>query len=172
MVNGAGTTYIEIAQVLRTSVRFADNGQLMNICRRIVSQIGRRVDESSPICDARLPDGSRVNVIAPPLAVDGPVLTIENSSGSGLTLHELARLGSIFARGPRAARDHRPCPLQCHRVGRTGSGKTTLLNCLSRCIDNDERIITCEDAAELQLQQPTWSVSRPDRRTSKAKGRS
>jgi pilus assembly protein CpaF len=77
MVNGAGTTYIEVnGKMLQTGVRFADNAQLMNICQRIVSQVGRRVDESSPICDARLPDGSRVNVIAPPLAIDGPALTI------------------------------------------------------------------------------------------------
>ncbi len=77
MVNGAGTTYIEVnGKIQRTNIRFRDNAQLMNICQRIVSQVGRRVDESSPICDARLADGSRVNVIAPPLAIDGPTLTI------------------------------------------------------------------------------------------------
>jgi pilus assembly protein CpaF len=88
MVNGAHTTYIEVSgKVQRTGVRFADNAQLMNICQRIVSQIGRRVDESSPICDARLPDGSRVNVIAPPLSIDGPALTIRKFKKYTLKLH-------------------------------------------------------------------------------------
>ena len=96
MVNGAETTYIEVdGKVQPTSVRFRDNSQLMNICQRIVSQVGRRVDESSPICDARLPDGSRVNVIAPPLAIDGPVLTIRKFRKDRLTLKQLIEYGSI-----------------------------------------------------------------------------
>src|SRR5665648_982064 len=91
MVNGANTTYIEVeGKVLPSSIRFADNAQLMNICQRMVSQVGRRVDESSPICDARLPDGSRVNVIAPPLAIDGPTLTL-----SLIHISEPTRLGMI-----------------------------------------------------------------------------
>jgi len=95
-VNGANTTYIEVAgKVQRTSVRFADNAQLMNICQRIVSQVGRRVDESSPICDARLPDGSRVNVIAPPLAIDGPTLTIRKFKKDRLKLEQLVKYKSI-----------------------------------------------------------------------------
>ena len=155
MVNGANTTYIEVGgKVQRTGVRFADNLQLMNICQRIVSQVGRRVDESSPICDARLPDGSRVNVIAPPLAIDGPALTIRKFKRDRLNLEQLAKLGTI-------TRDAKTIleiigRVRCNVLisGGTGSGKTTLLNCLTGSIDDDERIITCEDSAELQLQQP------------------
>src|SRR5262245_57902065 len=96
MVNGATTTFIEVnGKTQKTNVRFADNQQLMNICQRIVSQVGRRVDESSPICDARLPDGSRVNIIAPPLAIDGPALTIRKFKKDRLTLEQLMRYGSI-----------------------------------------------------------------------------
>jgi len=155
MVNGANATFIEVGgKVLKTSVRFADNQQLMNICQRIVSQIGRRVDESSPICDARLPDGSRVNVIAPPLAIDGPVLTIRKFKKDRLRLEQLVKFGSIT---PQAKTILEVIGrVRCNVVisGGTGSGKTTLLNCLTGSIDNDERIITCEDSAELQLQQP------------------
>ncbi|MCL4768386.1 MAG: CpaF family protein, partial [Hyphomicrobiaceae bacterium] len=155
MVNGAGTTYIEVGgKVLRTGVRFADNAQLMNICQRIVSQVGRRVDESSPICDARLPDGSRVNVIAPPLAIDGPALTIRKFKRDRLTLEQLARYGSISPEAKTLLEIIGRVRCNVIVSGGTGSGKTTLLNCLSSCVDNDERIITCEDSAELQLQQP------------------
>ncbi|HWK39726.1 MAG TPA: CpaF family protein [Hyphomicrobium sp.] len=155
MVNGANTTYIEVGgKMQRTGVRFADNLQLMNICQRIVSQVGRRVDESSPICDARLPDGSRVNVIAPPLAIDGPALTIRKFKRDRLNLEQLAKMGTI-------TRDAKTIleiigRVRCNVLisGGTGSGKTTLLNCLTGSIDADERIITCEDSAELQLQQP------------------
>ncbi len=155
MVNGANRTYIEVAgKIQLTSVRFRDNQQLMNICQRIVSQVGRRVDESSPICDARLPDGSRVNVIAPPLAIDGPALTIRKFKKDKLTLDQLTRFGSISPEGAKILQIIGR--VRCNVVvsGGTGSGKTTLLNCLTRYIDDDERIITCEDAAELQLQQP------------------
>jgi pilus assembly protein CpaF len=155
MVNGADTVYIEVeGKVQQTNVRFRDNSQLMNICQRIVSQVGRRVDESSPICDARLPDGSRVNVIAPPLAIDGTALTIRKFKKDKLTLDS----SSSSARSRRKAR--RSCrssaAVRCNVLisGGTGSGKTTLLNCLTAYIDQDERIITCEDSAELQLQQP------------------
>jgi pilus assembly protein CpaF len=155
MVNGANTTYIEVAgKVQRTGVRFADNLQLMNICQRIVSQVGRRVDESSPICDARLPDGSRVNVIAPPLAIDGPVLTIRKFKRDRLNLEQLMKLGTIapYTRAILEIIGRVRCNVLIS--GGTGSGKTTLLNCLTGSIDDDERIITCEDSAELQLQQP------------------
>ena len=155
MVNGAETTFIEVnGKMLQTNVRFADNAQLMNICQRIVSQVGRRVDESSPICDARLPDGSRVNVIAPPLAIDGPSLTIRKFKKDRLKLEQLVKYGSISPAG----RDILEVigRVRCNIIvsGGTGSGKTTLLNCLSACVDLDERVITCEDSAELQLQQP------------------
>mgnify|MGYP001806565658 CR=1 FL=1 len=155
MVNGPSRTYIEVGgKIQLTGVRFRDAGQLMNICQRIVSQVGRRVDESSPICDARLPDGSRVNVIAPPLAIDGAALTIRKFKKDKLTLEQLVKFNSV---SPEAADILKVAGrVRCNVVvsGGTGSGKTTLLNCLTRYIDDDERIITCEDAAELQLQQP------------------
>jgi pilus assembly protein CpaF len=155
MVNGATTVYVEIdGKIQRTGIRFRDNHQLPNICQRIVSQVGRRVDESSPICDARLPDGSRVNVIAPPLSIDGPTLTIRKFKKDKLTLEQLVRFGSISPEGADVLKVIGRCRVNTIISGGTGSGKTTLLNCLTRFIDTHERIITCEDAAELQLQQP------------------
>ncbi len=155
MVNGAERVFIEVAgKVQLTNIRFRDNGQLMNICQRIVSQIGRRVDESSPICDARLPDGSRVNVIAPPLAIDGPTLTIRKFKKDKLKMDDLVRFGSISKEGAKVLEivGHSRCNVLIS--GGTGSGKTTLLNCMTGFIEATERVITCEDAAELQLQQP------------------
>src|SRR5689334_3722599 len=155
MVNGSGTVYIEVqGKIQKTGIRFRDNTQLLNICQRIVSQIGRRVDESSPICDARLPDGSRVNVIVPPLAIDGPALTIRKFKKDKLTLEQLVKFGSISPEGAEILKIIGRTRVNTLVSGGTGSGKTTLLNCLTRYIDDDERIITCEDAAELQLQQP------------------
>ena len=155
MVNGSNTVYIEVqGKIQQTGIRFRDNQQLHNICQRIVSQIGRRVDESSPICDARLPDGSRVNVIVPPLSIDGPALTIRKFKRDKLTLEQLVRFGTISPMGAQLLQVIGRCRVNTLISGGTGSGKTTLLNCLTRYIDNDERIITCEDAAELQLQQP------------------
>jgi pilus assembly protein CpaF len=155
MVNGSGTVYIEVlGKIQKTGIRFRDNQQLLNICQRIVSQIGRRVDESSPICDARLPDGSRVNCIVPPLAIDGPALTIRKFKKDKLTLDQLVRFGTISQQGAEILRIVGRCRVNTLVSGGTGSGKTTLLNCLTNFIDRDERIITCEDAAELQLQQP------------------
>ena len=155
MVNGSGTVYIEVkGKIQRTGIRFRDNQQLLNICQRIVSQIGRRVDESSPICDARLPDGSRVNAIVPPLAIDGPALTIRKFKKDKLTLDQLVKFGTITEQGAEILRIIGRSRVNTLVSGGTGSGKTTLLNCLTQFIDNDERIITCEDAAELQLQQP------------------
>jgi pilus assembly protein CpaF len=155
MVNGSNTVYIEVqGKIQRTGIRFRDNQQLNNICQRIVSQIGRRVDESSPICDARLPDGSRVNVIVPPLSIDGPALTIRKFRRDKLTLEQLVKYGSVSQPGADLLKVIGRCRVNTLISGGTGSGKTTLLNCLTRYIDDDERIITCEDAAELQLQQP------------------
>jgi len=155
MVNGAGTTYIEVAgKIQRTNIRFRDNAQLMNICQRIVSQVGRRVDESSPICDARLADGSRVNVIAPPLAIDGPALTIRKFRKDKLKITDLVGFGSISEPGAEILRIIGACRCNVLISGGTGSGKTTLLNTLTAFIAPGERVITCEDAAELQLQQP------------------
>lgn len=155
MVNGADVTYIEVnGKIERTNVRFRDNAQLMNICQRIVSQVGRRVDESSPICDARLLDGSRVNVIAPPLAIDGPTLTIRKFKKDKLRLQDLVNFGSISEAGAEVLRVIGRSRCNILISGGTGSGKTTLLNCLTGFIEPGERVITCEDSAELQLQQP------------------
>jgi pilus assembly protein CpaF len=155
MVNGPERTYIEVGgKIQLTNIRFRDAAQLMNICQRIVSQVGRRVDEASPICDARLLDGSRVNVIAPPLAIDGAALTIRKFKKDKLTLDQLMKFGSISPEGAEILKIIGK--VRCNVVisGGTGSGKTTLLNCLTNFIEHDERVITCEDAAELQLQQP------------------
>jgi pilus assembly protein CpaF len=155
MVNGAAHVFIEVdGKMQKTGVRFRDNGQLLNICQRIVSQVGRRVDEASPICDARLPDGSRVNVIAPPLSIDGCALTIRKFKKDRLRLPDLVKFKSITPEGATVLEI--VGRVRCNTLisGGTGSGKTTLLNCLTGYIDSDERIITCEDAAELQLQQP------------------
>ena len=155
MVNGAGRVFIEVAgKVQLTNIRFRDNAQLMNICQRIVSQVGRRVDESSPICDARLLDGSRVNVIGPPLSLDGPTLTIRKFKRDKLTLEDLVKFGSISPDAARVLQVIGRCRCNILISGGTGSGKTTLLNCMTAYIDTEERVITCEDAAELQLQQP------------------
>ena len=155
MVNGAKRTFIEVGgKIQLTNIRFRDNAQLMNICQRIVSQVGRRVDEASPICDARLADGSRVNVIAPPLAIDGACLTIRKFKKDKLTLDQLIRFGAISPEGGEILKIIGKVRCNVLISGGTGSGKTTLLNCMTNYIEHDERVITCEDAAELQLQQP------------------
>jgi pilus assembly protein CpaF len=155
MVNGSGTVYIEVGgKIQKTGIRFRDNQQLLNICQRIVSQVGRRVEKASPICDARLPDGSRVNAIVPPLAIDGPALTIRKFRKDKPTLEQLVRCGSISPEGAEILKVTGRCRVNELISGGIGSRKTTLLNCLTRYIDNDERIVTCEDASELQLQQP------------------
>ncbi|MEE2525509.1 CpaF family protein [Hyphobacterium sp. HN65] len=155
MVNGAGDVFIEVGgRVEKTNIRFRDNGQLMNICQRIVSQVGRRVDEASPICDARLADGSRVNVIAPPLALDGPTLTIRKFKKDKLRMQNLVDFESISPEGAKVLEIIGASRCNVLISGGTGSGKTTLLNCMTGFISEEERVITCEDAAELQLQQP------------------
>ncbi len=155
MVNGADLTFIEAdGKMEQTDVRFRDNAQLLNIAQRIVSQIGRRVDEASPICDARLPDGSRVNVIVPPLAIDGPAITIRKFKKDRLQLKDLVNFGSITPEGATILAIIGRVRCNILISGGTGSGKTTLLNTLTAFVDEDERVITCEDAAELQLQQP------------------
>lgn len=155
MVNGPKEIYVERGgKIHRVDVQFRDNAHLLNICQRIVSLVGRRVDESSPICDARLPDGSRVNVIVPPLALKGPTLTIRKFRKEKLTLNDLVRYGSITADGAELLRIIGRTRCNTIVSGGTGSGKTTLLNCLAGFIDKSERVVTCEDSAELQLQQP------------------
>src|SRR6476469_7568496 len=155
MVNGAGTVYIEgKGKIQKTGIRFRDNQQLFNICQRMVSQVGRRVDEASPICDARLPDGSRVNVIVPPVSLDGTMLTISKFRKDKLKMQHLVDFGSISPEGAKVLEVIGASRCNVLISGGTGSGKTTPLNCLTGYIDLDERVITCEDAAELQLQQP------------------
>ena len=169
MVNGTDRIYIEVnGKVVQTNIRFRNNEQLLNICQRIVSKVGRRLDESSPICDARLPDGSRVNVIAPPLAIDGPSLTIRRFKKDKLTLDQLVDFGSITPAGAEILKIISRIGCNVVISGGTGSGKTTLLNCLTRFVGHDERIVTCEDSAELQLQQP--HVVRLETRPANAEG--
>lgn len=155
MINGPETTYIEVnGKIQRADIKFRDNQHLVTICQRIVGAIGRRVDEASPICDARLPDGSRVNVIIPPLAIDGACMTIRKFKKEKLTLEKLVDFGSMTPSCAKLIMAVGRCRVNVLVSGGTGSGKTTMLNCLTRYIDHGERIITCEDAAELQLQQP------------------
>ncbi len=155
MINGPDTTYIEVGgKIERTSIKFRDNQHLTTICQRIVGAIGRRVDEASPICDARLADGSRVNVIIPPLAVDGACMTIRKFKKDKLTLENLLEFGSMSPSCAKLIMAIGRCRVNVLVSGGTGSGKTTMLNCLTRYIEAGERIITCEDACELQLQQP------------------
>ncbi|GJL85054.1 MAG: hypothetical protein DHS20C02_08290 [Micavibrio sp.] len=155
MINGPDTTYIEVGgKIEKTHINFRDNQHLTTICQRIVGAIGRRVDESSPICDARLPDGSRVNVIIPPLAVDGACMTIRKFTKDKLTLEKLLEFGSMTPSCAKLIMAVGRCRVNVLVSGGTGSGKTTMLNCLTRYIEAGERIVTCEDACELQLQQP------------------
>ena len=154
MVNGARDVYVERdGQIQPANVSFSDDAHVLRIIDRIVSQVGRRVDEASPMVDARLPDGSRVNAIIPPLALRGPTLTIRKFSQDPYTLADLAAFGSLT---PTAATFLGACVRGKVNVlisGGTGSGKTTLLNALSGFVPGNERIVTIEDAAELQLQQ-------------------
>src|ERR687895_446378 len=154
MVNNFDQIYIERdGKIDRSDTTFADNAHLMRIIDKIVSQIGRRIDESSPMVDARLPDGSRVNAIIPPLSLKGPTLTIRKFSRDPYTMDDLIGFGSIT---PKAAQFLAACArgkLNVLISGGTGTGKTTTLNAVSAFIPGDERIVTIEDAAELQLQQ-------------------
>ena len=154
MINGPKSVFLEKnGRIIKSDVQFRDNDHLLQILDRIVSRVGRRIDETSPMVDARLPDGSRLNAIIPPLALDGPSLTIRRFGSNPLTLEDLLKFGTftpemvMFLEGAMKAR------LNLIISGGTGSGKTTLLNTLSSFISNDNRIITIEDAAEIQLQQ-------------------
>ncbi len=155
MVNGPKQVYVERKGKLQlTDVQFRDNAHVMAIATRIVTAIGRRIDESSPLCDARLADGSRVNIIIPPLAIDGPSISIRKFSKKKITLDTMARQENISAAMCTVMKIAARCRLNILISGGTGSGKTTLLNAMSQLIDHSERIVTIEDAAELQLQQP------------------
>jgi pilus assembly protein CpaF len=155
MINGPKQIYIEKRGKLElTSVAFEDNSHLLNICNRIVSRVGRRVDEASPICDARLLDGSRVNIIIPPLAIDGASVSIRKFGKRQIGFDQMAQQGNISPAMATLLRVAARCRLNMVVSGGTGSGKTTMLNALSGMIDNGERVVTIEDAAELRLQQP------------------
>jgi len=155
LVNGYNTIYVERRGKLeRTNLRFADHSHLMNTIDRIVSAVGRRIDESSPMVDARLKDGSRVNAIIPPLALDGAMLSIRRFAVDRLTTDNLIELGSITPQLAEVIAAVVKGRLNVLVSGGTGAGKTTLLNILSGFIPQDERILTIEDSAELQLQQP------------------
>jgi pilus assembly protein CpaF len=154
MVNAPDRVYIERnGKLEHTSVRFVDESHVMRIIDKIVSQVGRRVDESSPMVDARLPDGSRVNAIIPPLALNGPTVTIRKFSRDPYTVNDLITFGTLSARAAQFVAACVRGKLNILISGGTGTGKTTTLNAMSAFIPNDERIVTIEDAAELQLQQ-------------------
>ena len=155
MVNGPRQVYVERRGKLElTDVKFNNDHHLMNICTKIVTRIGRRIDESRPLVDARLADGSRVNIIIPPLALDGASLSIRKFSKKSITLDIMAQNANISPQMATLLKIAARVRLNILISGGTGSGKTTLLNALSRMIDNGERTVTIEDAAELQLQQP------------------
>jgi pilus assembly protein CpaF len=154
LVNGPREVYVERRGKLeRTRVLFRDNNHLLQVIERIVSAVGRRVDESSPMVDARLADGSRVNAIIPPLALDGPVLSIRRFAPDPFRVSDLVELGTLTASLAEILRAAVQARLNVLVSGGTGAGKTTLLNVLSNFIPNRDRIITIEDSAELQLQQ-------------------
>jgi len=155
MVNGPDHTFVERhGKLVEVQVRFRDWAHLTNICQRIAASVGRRVDEASPMVDARLKDGSRVNIILPPLALDGPTLSIRKFSKKPIDFDKLIAFGSLTAPVARILEIAARCRLNIIVSGGTGSGKTTMMNAMSRFIDPAERIVTVEDAAELQLQHP------------------
>jgi len=155
LVNTHRQVYVErLGRLELTEVQFRDEGHLRAIIDRIISRVGRRIDESSPLVDARLPDGSRVNAIIPPAALDGPILSIRRFRRKALSIDNLLELGSISRPMANLLQGIIRCRINAIITGGTGSGKTTLLNILSRYIPDGERIVTIEDSAELQLQQP------------------
>ena len=155
LVNGPHMTYVERRGKLElTALQFRNDPHVLHVAQRIASSVGRRIDESSPMLDARLADGSRVNVIIPPLSLKGPCISIRKFSKTMMDLTTFTDIGTVSRELARALEIAARCRLNMIISGGTGSGKTTLLNALSRMIDQGERIITIEDAAELQLQQP------------------
>jgi pilus assembly protein CpaF len=170
LVNTHKQVYVERRGKLElTDVTFNDDAHLMKIIDKIVSRVGRRIDESSPMVDARLPDGSRVNAIIPPLAIDGPVMSIRRFSADPLRLADLVSYGSMTADMAEVLQGLGKAKVNIVISGGTGSGKTTMLNVISGFINHSERIVTVEDAAELQLQQP--HVVRLETRPANIEGR-
>jgi pilus assembly protein CpaF len=155
LVNTHRQVYVErLGKLELTAVSFRDEAHLRHIIDRIISRVGRRIDESVPLVDARLPDGSRVNAIIPPAALDGPILSIRRFRRRALSIDDLLGLGSVNAELAQFLTGACRARLNILITGGTGSGKTTLLNIMSRYIPNEERIVTIEDSAELMLQQP------------------
>jgi pilus assembly protein CpaF len=170
MVNGPEKTFIERSgKVVLSNVRFRDTMHLANICQRIAADVGRRIDESSPMVDARLRDGSRVNIVFPPLALDGPYLSIRKFGNKNIGFNKLIEWGALTRQVARVLEIASQARLNVLISGGTGSGKTTLMNAMSRLIAPGERIVTVEDTAELQLQQP--HVVRLETRPSSLEGR-
>ena len=157
MVNGPDQTYIEKKGKLQLApIRFRDEQHLFQIAQRIVNQVGRRVDQTTPLADARLKDGSRVNVIVPPLSLRGTAISIRKFSEKPITIDMLKDFGSMSEKMATCLKIAGACRMNIVISGGTGSGKTTMLNALSKMIDPGERVLTIEDAAELRLQQPHW----------------
>ncbi len=157
MVNGPQQTYIEKGgKLMLAPIQFRDEQHLFQIAQRIVNQVGRRVDQTTPLADARLKDGSRVNVIVPPLSLKGTALSIRKFSEKPITIDMLKDFGSMSEKMATALKIAGACRMNIVISGGTGSGKTTMLNALSKMIDPGERVLTIEDAAELRLQQPHW----------------
>jgi pilus assembly protein CpaF len=155
MVNGPNAVFVERAGLLsQWPIKFRSPEQVTSIAQKMAAGVGRRVDESSPLVDCRLPDGSRVNAVIPPLAIDGAVITIRKFSKKKIDLGKMVEFGSISEQMRKVLEIAGRCRLNIVISGGTGSGKTTLMNAVSRSIENTERIVTIEDAAELQLQQP------------------
>lgn len=155
MINGANNVFIEKnGKVSKSDVRFLDEAQLISIAKRIASRVGRRVDESEPLCDARLMDGSRVNIVIPPVAIDGTSMSIRKFKKQTITLYDLVGFGALSMEMAQVLTIAARCRLNILISGGTGSGKTTMLNALSAFISDSERIVTIEDAAELQILQP------------------
>jgi pilus assembly protein CpaF len=155
MINGPYKTFIERrGKVFLSNARFRDTTHLINICQRIAAGVGRRIDESSPMVDARLKDGSRVNIVFPPLALDGPYVSIRKFGKKVMDFAQLIGFGALTPQVAQILELASRARLNIIISGGTGSGKTTLMNALSRLIDVGERVVTVEDAAELQLQQP------------------
>ena len=170
LVNTAQQVFVERGGRLeRVTASFQDNAHLLRVIDRIVSRVGRRVDDSSPMVDARLPDGSRVNAIIPPLAVDGPLLSIRRFPAERLKANDLVKLGALTGPMLEFLSHCVRARLNCIISGGTGAGKTTLLNVLSSFITEDERIVTIEDAAELQLHQE--HVARLETRPANVEGK-